>query len=80
MRQGKGSVVRSGEGVSSSLCFPLSIILTESTGDGEDDGVAYAATGLSSSEDDEGGGGDSKEEGGKRSSVSKLWQMSPQSC
>ena len=70
----------SGEGVSSSCCFPFSIILTESIGDREGDRVAYAETGPPSSEDEYGGGGDGKEEGGERSSISMLWQMSPQSC
>ena len=57
MRQGKGVETLPGEvkGVSSSsLCFPLSIILTGSTGDGEGDGVAYVEIELSSSEDEEG--------------------------
>ena len=82
MRQGKGVETSPGEveGVSSSCCFPLSIILTGSTGDGEGNGVAYAETGLFFSEDEEGGGGDSEEEGGERFSSSKLWWMSPQSC
>ena len=66
----------------SSLCFPLSSILTGSTGDREADGVAYAATGLlSSSEDEKGGGGEGKEEGGViSSSVSRLWRTRAQSC
>ena len=68
------------KGVSSSCCFPLSIILTGSIGDGEDDGVAYVEIGPSSSEDEEGGCGDSEEEGGERFSAWILWQMSPQSC
>ena len=48
MRQGNGVETSPGEvkGVSSSCCFPFSIILTRSIGDREDDGVAYAETGL----------------------------------
>ena len=82
MRQGNRVETLPGEvrGVSSSRCFPLLIILTGSTGDGEGDSVAYAETGLFSSEDEEGGGGEGEEEGGKRSSPSMLWWMSPQSC
>ena len=70
----------------SSLCFPLSSILTGSTGDGEDDGVAYVVTELlSPSEDEEGGDGEGEEEGGvifssAGSSVLRLWQMKFQSC
>ena len=66
----------------SSLCFPLSSILTGSTGDGEVDRVAYAATELSSSSVlEEGGGGKGEEEGGMiSSSVSRVWQTRSQSC
>ena len=82
IRQGKGVETSSGEvkGISSSLCFPLLIIRTRSTGDKEGDGVAYTETELSSSEDEEGGSGDGDEgegEGGERSAPSRLWQMSP---
>ena len=83
MRQGNGVETSPGEvkGVSlSSCCFPLSIILTRSAGDGEGNGVAYAEIGQLSSEDEEGGGGEGEEEGGKRFSPSILWWMSPQSC
>ena len=81
-RQGNGVEVLPGgvKGVSSSHCFPLSIILTGSIGDGEGDGVAYVETGPFASEDKEGGGRDGEEEGGKRSFSLMLWQMSPQSC
>ena len=74
MRQGNGVETSPEEvkGVSSSHCFPLSIILTGSTGDGEGDSVAYAEIGLFSSKDEEGGGSDGEEEGGERSSVSML--------
>ena len=66
---------------SSSCCFPLLIILTRSTGDGEGDRVAYAEIGSSSSEDKEGGGSDEDGgEGGERSVPSRLWWTSPQSC
>ena len=66
----------------SSLCFPLSSILTGSTGDREVDRVAYAATGLSSSSVvEEGGGGEGEGEGGViSSSVLRLWWMKFQSC
>ena len=79
MRQGNGVETSPGEvrGVSSSRCFPLSIILTGSTGDGEGNGVAYAEIGSFSSEDKDGGGGEGEEEGGKRFSSLKLWWMSP---
>ena len=82
MRQENGVETLPGEvrGVSSSCCFPLSIILTRSIGDGEGNGVAYAEIGQLSSEDKEGGCGIDEEEGGERSSSSILWQMSPQSC
>ena len=82
MRQGNGVETSPGEvkGVSSSHCFPLSIILSGSTGDREGNGVAYAETGLSSSEDEEGGGGNGEEEGGERSSVLMLCQINSQSC
>ena len=82
MRQGKGVEALPGEvkGVSSSHCFPLSIILTGRLWDGEGDGVAYAEIELFSSEDEEGSSRDGEEEGGERSSSSMLWQMSPQSC
>ena len=71
-----------GVGGNVSLCFPLSRILSRSTGDGEVDRVAYAATELfSSSVDKEGGGGEGKEEGGVISSLfSKLWRTKFQSC
>ena len=74
MRQGNGVETLLGEvkGVSSSCCFPFSIILTRSIGDREDDRVAYAETGLFSSEDEDGGGGNGEEEGGVRSSPSML--------
>ena len=74
IRQGNGVETSPGEvrGVSSSHCFPLSIILTGNTGDGEGDRVAYAETGLFSSEDKEGGSGEGKEEGGERSLPSML--------
>ena len=82
MRQGSGvEVLPEGvKGVSSSHCFPFSIIPTGSIGDGEGDSVAYAETGPFSSKDKEGGGGDGEEEGGERSSFSMLWWMNPQSC
>ena len=82
MRPGNGVETSPGEvkGVSSSHCFPLSIILIGSIGDGRDDGVAYAEIGRLSSEDEDGGGGEGEEEGGERFSSLKLWQMSPQSC
>ena len=82
MRQGNRVEALPGEvrGVSSSLSFPLSIILTRRIGDREGDRVAYAEIELSSSEDEEGSSGDGEEEGGKRSSPSMLWWMSPQSC
>ena len=82
IRQGKGVETLPGEvkGVSSSShCFPLLIILTRSTGDGEGDGVTYAETELSSSEDKEGGSSDGEEEGGERYSPLILWRTSPQS-
>ena len=85
MRQGNGVETSPEEvkGVSSSCCFPLLVILTRRIGDREGDGVAYAEIELSSSKDEEGGGEDGEEgkgEGGKKSSPSRLWQMSPQSC
>ena len=80
--EGSRRIVGGISGVSSSRCFPLSIILTGSVGDREGDGVVYAEIGPFSSEDKEGGGGNSEEEeeGGEKSSVSMLWQISPQSC
>ena len=82
MRQEKGVETSPGgvRGVSSSCCFPFSIILTGSTGDREGDRVAYAEIELSSSGEEVGGGGNSKEEGRERFSSSMLWRMSPQSC
>ena len=85
MRQGNGVETLPGavKGVSSSCCFPLLVILTRRIGDREDDGVAYAEIALSSSKDEEGDGRDSEEgkgEEGEKSSPSRLWQMSPQSC
>ena len=83
IKQGREAIGSTGgaRGVSS-LCFPLSIILTRSTGDREVDGVAYAATELiSSSVVEEGGGSEGEEEGGEiASSVSRLWWMRAQSC
>ena len=83
IKQGREGVGSSG-GVksTSSLCFPLSRILTGSTGDGEVDGVAYAATELlSSSVVEEGGGGEGEEEGDVISSLaSRLWRTRAQSC
>ena len=83
IKQGREAIGSTGgaRGVSS-LCFPLSIILTRSTGDREVDGVAYAVTELiSSSVVEEGGGSEGEEEGGEiSSSVSRLWWTRAQSC
>ena len=79
IRQGRGLTgLQRGQELPS-CCFPF-IILTRRTGDGEDDGIAYAETEFPSSEDEE-GGGNGEEEGGKRSSTFlKLWWMKAQSC
>ena len=83
IKQGREGIGSSGgvRGVSS-LCFPLSRFLTGSTGDGEIDRVAYAATELLSSlVVKEGGGGKGEEEGGViSSSFSRLWWTRAQSC